>query len=253
MSDITNTTTRNPLVEIGDQIDRNGLLTVTSILPFIEPVFGSAAHSIATLFCMASTRQRAKKQLLVLADIVSRLERIEVSSPIRTPDDIEEAIAIAIDGIEKTREKIKLRSFAKIIAGYCAASDQKGLQMDTQNALRLVSVLDEIHIKVLHIASLEGQQEKGICRYYFTPENYQKRMKEGLGPKPSLNMQERLQVSEEEIHLVSMQLMAQGLIHDNDSSASAHGLVFAITKAGMWFLSQIELEAGSALIYGDWK
>lgn len=247
----TKTSSKNILIKIGEQIDDKGILSVTSILPFINPIFGSAANTIATLFCMASTKHRAKKQALVLADIISRLESLEISFPIDTPDDIEEAIATTIDGIIRTREAIKLRSFAKIIAGYCAAQDKIGHQNDTRNALRLVSSLDEIHINILHLVSLEGQQEDGICRYYFTPENYRSHMKDGHGPSPSLNMKDRLRISEEEIHLLSMQLMAQGLLHDNDSNASAPGLVFTLTKAGMWLLSQIELEASKTQIYSN--
>lgn len=223
-----------------EKYEKLGGPAIIALLTAINPGFGFLSAA-STLLSYGSTSKFQMKAEFFYKNLAAELKKVEKKID-SVPDDIEEAIIIALDGIKTSVTQEKVQRFAKIIAGHSVGNTSWD---ETASALRILSDLEDIHISILTQASLYGKIEGDKFGFFIKDDEYKSPgMRAGVSAKINLDLLDKLPGrNKTEIQLFCMELMAKGLLHDNDQGQTRDGPVFTLTNAAIWFLAKIEILA----------
>lgn len=229
------------LSNIGDGYDGLGGPALVAMLTAIDATCGGTAGAIGTLLSYASSMRGKAKNDIFAHSIIERLNKLETHS-LHVSEDLEEAVLIAIDGVQRAVTEAQIQRFAKIISGHIIGTSGWD---ETATALRTLSGLEDIHIQILNEASIHGQKADGRFGFYIKDEDFPRPgMKSGTAPKVEFNILEVMPHRDKrEIMLFSVELVGKGLLNDGDQGQIGTGQVFTLTEAAIWFLAKIELMA----------
>lgn len=213
---------------------------IIGLLTAINPAFAFLS-SASTLLSYGSTSKFQMKSEFFYKNLAEELRKVEEKID-SLPEDIEEAIIIALDGIRTSVSQEKIQRFAKIIAGHSVGNTSWD---ETASALKILSGLEDIHISILAQASIYGKIEGRKFGFFIKDDEYSPLgMSAGMRAKINFDLLDKLPGrNKTEIQLFCMELMAKGLLHDNDQGQTRAGPVFTLTNAAIWFLAKIEIVA----------
>lgn len=233
------------LSKLGDLYDGNGGPALVALLALVDPTCGVTAASIGSLLSYAKTQRDALKADYFAYSIKKRLDSHEKES-LRIDENLHEAMKIALRGVEDSVTISKIERFSKIIAGHISKITSWD---ETATALRMLTDLEDIHITILSETSQKGSDNEGKYWFYIKEAGFNNMAfsENGRNAKPTFDI---LSVLPDGYHssvvkLFSMQLMAKGLLHDNDQGHFDQGPVFTLTDAAIWFMAKIELASSN--------
>lgn len=229
------------LGNFGETYEGLGGPALVAMLTTIDPTCGLTAAAVGSLLSYAKSMRGQIKNEIFAKSVTERLRNLESKNFIIAKD-VEEAVLIAIEGVQRAVTTEQIQRFAKIISGHIEGASGWD---ETATALRTLSGLEDVHIKILNEASIHGRKSDGRFSFYIKDENFPKPgMKSGTAPKADFNILEIMSDrNKNEVTMFSMELIAKGLLHDGDQGQISTGPVFTLTEAAIWFLAKIELMA----------
>ncbi|PHR68280.1 MAG: hypothetical protein COA55_01450 [Alcanivorax sp.] len=260
----TNAPKDTKLSKIGSIYNGLGGEALMAFLTALNPALAPAAM-IGGLLNLAYTERSQYKLDFLLGSIESRLQdardRID-----QIDENLEEALEFAAQGVKTATSKEKIERFAKIISGHVIDGSSWD---ETATALRTLTGLEDVHIEVLSAASqISDVKSGGRGSFYINdPKSHLRNTsaktyddvlsgsigmaesragndflshhyKETVKPDILEFLRDR---SATEVTLFCNEMMAKGLLHDNDQGDFSEGPVFTLTSAAYWFLAKIEI------------
>ena len=258
------------LSTIGHVYEGVGGKALEAFLLAVCPGLAPAAL-ITGLFSHAKTMRGQLKLDHFLAKVTEALEqhRNEIDS---ISENIEEVFELARQGITTSATNDKIQRFANIVSGHIIRDPDWDR---TTTALRILTDLEDIHIRILSVASLYATQNDLGSFYILDPDSHaakeaRRKLQQQTDPiltsggpgiglamggqkKPKNILEDIGNLLPVDANLFCMQLMSKGLLHDNDQGYNTDGSVYTLTNGAYWFLSTVEYisKEGSTHVNGD--
>lgn len=106
---------------LGEKFENVGGPALVALLTTIDPAVGSTAVAIGGLLSYGSSHRSKLKQEYLAIQIRKSLEA-HAADISHINENLHEAVALAIEGVQSAVSKEKIERFAKIVAGTCRAS-----------------------------------------------------------------------------------------------------------------------------------
>jgi hypothetical protein len=243
----------DPKQNLVNQTGSHSLHDLTQIVSTALAPFSPAAavvSAIQTLLGKAGTEFEKRKILTLMQHLQTELAGVKTDRA-QIKEDLYEVFVNASEGVHRTPSGAKIKRFARIISGHITGTtDWDG----TSVALRLVDRMDDIHIRILneawlHAPVIASDSQVKVCFYINDPGSYVVNSADDgkisfSNTKSDLKACDILEYLEgwkaREITLFCIEMMALGLLHDNDQGTFDKGPVFSFTEAGVWLLPKIE-------------
>lgn len=247
------------LSTIGHVYEGVGGKALEAFLLAVCPQLAPAAL-ITGLFSHAKTMRGQLKLDHFLSKVAKALEehRNEIDY---ISENIEEVLELARQGITTSATEDKIQRFANIVSGHIIRDPHWDR---TTTALRILTDLEDIHIRILSVASLYATQSDLGSFYILDPDSHAAKeakwklqqqtapilspggpgiaLPMGMGEKkkPKNILEDILNLSPVDANMFCMQLMSKGLLHDNDQGYNTDGSVYTLTNGAYWFLTTVE-------------
>ena len=243
----------DPKKNIVNQTGSHSLHDLTQIVSTALAPFSPAAavvSAIQMLLGKASTEFEKRKLLSLMQHLQNELAGVKAERA-QIKDDLYEVFVNASEAVHRTPSDAKIKRFARIISGHIKGStDWDG----TSVALRLVDRMDDIHIRILneawlHTPVIQNDSQVKISFYINDPSSHvvnpaddgKMSFADTKSDLEACDILEHLKGwKAREITLFCNEMMALGLLHDNDQGTFDKGPVFSFTEAGVWLLPMIE-------------
>lgn len=229
--------------KLGEYYENAAGPALTALLALIDPTF-AVASAIGGLLSYGNSQRAKVKQGYLAHQIKEQLEahKADISS---LNENLYEVVSLAVQGLESTVSTDKIDRFAKIISGHII---ENSTWDETATALRAISSMEDIHIKILSEAALYADNNKQVKFYIATPDFPKPGMTNGRSVEPSVDILKKLDGRNySEVRMFCMELMSKGLLHDDGQGAFEKGPVFTLTDASFWLLGKVEsIKKGNA-------
>jgi|SynMetStandDraft_2_1070026.scaffolds.fasta_scaffold06627_2 hypothetical protein len=224
--------------KLGEHYENAAGPALAVLLTTINPTFGAAAAAIGALLSYGNSQRTKIKQGYLAEQIRLQLEQHKNSIETLN-ENLHEAVTLAIQGVQSAVSTEKINRFAKIISGHIINNSSWD---ETATALRAITDLEDIHIKIISEASLHIDPSSRTAKFYIDTPNFPKPgFIDGRSTAPTIDILTKLGGrNRTEVQMFCMELMSKGLLHDNDQGSFSTGPVYTLTEAAFWLLAKIE-------------